>query len=228
MCINFYRKRYQAGVTLIELVIFILIMSIALTAITLVYIQTTRQSSDPVIRIKSIELAQLTLNEILLKKYDDMTPTGGGCVQFADSPPGTPTSRCASGISAETESSGLGAEVGDGETTRIHFDDVDDYQGKLYCGDNVVTSETGCVNVNPSPTPVCEPLLDESGVNISTLYAGFSVCINVSFAGGINSEISFGLPADQIVRTNDAKRIDVTVTDTVKSKIRLTAYSLNY
>lgn len=74
---------YQKGISLIELVIFIVILSVALTGITLIYINATRYSADPMVRIRSIELAQSTLEEILLKAYDNNTPVGGGCVRFA-------------------------------------------------------------------------------------------------------------------------------------------------
>lgn len=218
MRMKFSRVTSQEGLSLIELVIFIVILSISLTSITLVYINTTRESADPLMRIKSIELAQLMLNEVLLKRYDEQTPVGGGCVRPNLPVPVTPT-RCNSGIDAETDAT-FGAETD--ETSRIYFDDVDDFHNQLYCGDNVVAANTAC------PTLSCQVLQDESGVDISALYAGFSVCFNVSFAGGISSEISFGFPAAQAVPDNDAKRIDVFVTDPVKSKISLTAYSLNY
>ena len=62
MRVNFkYALTLQKGISLIELVIFIVILSVALTGITLIYINTTRYSADPMVRIRSIELAQSTL-----------------------------------------------------------------------------------------------------------------------------------------------------------------------
>ena len=211
MPVNIHNKSAQSGISLIELVIFIVILAIALTAITLVYINTTRNSADPLVRIKSVELAQLTLNEILLKKYDENTPVGSGCVEHA------PT-RCTSGDSAATNTT-FGPDTG--ETNRTQYNDVDDYTDKLYCGSNVTAAQTAC------PTLTCETLRDESGVDISAQYNGFSVCITVSFAGGAGTEIS-NFSSGVGVEINDAKRIDVFVTDPANSKISLTAYSLNY
>ena len=221
MRINYDRNIYQAGVTLIELVIFILIMSIALTAITLLYVNTTRQSSDPLMRIKSVELAQNTLEEILLKAYDENTPLGGGCVE-------TTTTLCTSGIAAASpDAASLLLDPEEGAATpanpeiRGSFDDVDDYNNLAYCGVSGVA--------DPSCTNACIDMVDETGTSIKNKYVGFAVCIRVSFAGGTGTgeEINnFG--TGTVVPLNDAKRIDVIVTDSVKSKISLTAYSLNY
>ena len=209
-------KQYQSGISLIELVIFIVIMSVALTGITLIYINTTRYSADPMVRIRSIELAQSTLEEILLKAYDNATPVGGGCVHF------TANSRCPVGTppnpTAATEAVGLRTDFG--EANRPLFDDVDDYNNQLYCGDNVVPANTAC------PALACEDMLDASGNDISTEYSGLSVCIQVSFAGNELNAVAPGTGTN--VLANDAKRIDVIVTDTLNSRISLSAYRLNF
>ncbi len=209
-------NRNQSGISLIELVIFIVILSVALTGITLIYINTTRYSADPMVRIRSIELAQSTLEEILLKAYDDNTPVGGGCVRFATN------SRCPAGAppnpDAATEAFGLNAEAG--ETNRSLFDDVDDYNNQLYCGDNVVPANTAC------PALVCQGMQDESDNDISPEYSGFSVCVQVNFAGNELNSVTPGTGTN--VLANDAKRIDVIVTDPLNSRINLSAYRLNF
>ncbi len=208
---------YQKGISLIELVIFIVIISIALAGITLIYINTTRYSADPMIRIRSIELAQSTLEEILLKTYDHSTPAGGGCVQF---PSGS--SRCpvaANPVATSQTTATLGAE--EGAASRTVFNDVDDYHNLSYCGTGG-TADAAC-------SGACMALIDESGNNIATEYRGFAVCIRVSFAGGAGTEINNVAPGTgSDVLTNDAKRIDVIVTDPLNSKITLSAYRLNF
>ncbi len=197
------------GVTLIEMVIFIVIVGIAVTAIMTVYINAGRSSADPLVRIRAIELGQAVLEEIMLKAYDDSTPLGGGCVQFSSG------SRCASGPSATAQSAaGFGS---DGES-RATFNDVDDYHDLAYCGDNVSAADSAC-------SSACQPLLDDAGNDISADYAGFAVCIRVSFAG---SEVNNTSPADVSVPDNDAKRIDVIVTDHLNSRYLLSAYRLNF
>lgn len=204
----------QKGISLIELVIFIVIMAVALTGITLIYINTSRYSADPMIRIRSIELAQSTLEEVLLKAYDNSSPAGGGCVRF---PSGS--SRCPAGnLTATSQTT---ADFGDEEGgDRSLFNDVDDYHNKLYCGQNVTAANTAC------PALSCQTLTDESTNDISNQYPGFSICIQLSFADAEINNVAPGTGSD--VLTNDAKRIDVTVTDPLNTRIGLYAYRLNF
>ena len=216
MPINYNRQYNQKGISLIELVIFIVILSVALTGITLIYINATRYSADPMVRIRSIELAQSTLEEILLKAYDNNTPVGGGCVQMSNAA----TTRCTSGTNPASDPD-AGTPLGiDGEANRSLFDDVDDYTNQLYCGTNVAPANTAC------PALACQPMQDESGNDISTEYSGFSVCIQVNYAGNELNTVAPGTGTN--VSTNDAKRIDVIVSDLLNSRISLSAYRLNF
>ena len=212
MHVNFKLENMkQKGISLIELVIFIVILSVALTGITLIYINTTRYSADPMVRIRSVELAQATLEEILLKAYDGNTDSGGGCVRF---PSGS--SRCPAGNPTATATFGA-----DGAETRSTFNDVDDFHNIAYCGTGG-TADAAC-------TSACIPMIDKSGASIATEYAGFAICIRVSFAGGAGAEINNVAPGTgNDVLANDAKRIDVIVTDPLNSKINLSAYRLNF
>lgn len=67
----------QTGVTLIELIVFIVVVSIALLALTNVFNQAAMSNVDPLIRIRALEAAQAKLDEIIALKYDEATPTGG-------------------------------------------------------------------------------------------------------------------------------------------------------
>jgi len=96
----------QRGVTLIELVISIVILSLALVAVLNGFSRSIEHSADPLWRNKTLKLAQLYLDEILSKNYDHNTPVGGVPVV---SSPGCST---------------MGPEAGE---TRATFNDVDDY-----------------------------------------------------------------------------------------------------
>lgn len=67
----------QLGVTLIETIVFIVVVSIALGALLRVFQQASIDSVDPVVKTKALEVAQATLDEILSRKFADNTPTGG-------------------------------------------------------------------------------------------------------------------------------------------------------
>jgi MSHA pilin protein MshD len=71
------KNALQKGVTLIELIVFIVVVSIALLALVGVFNQAAKTNVDPLIRIRALEAAQAKLDEILALKYDASTPTGG-------------------------------------------------------------------------------------------------------------------------------------------------------
>jgi MSHA pilin protein MshD len=61
----------QAGISLIELIIFIVIISVALTGILLVMNQTTAHSADPLLHKQSIAAAESLLEEVQLQDFVD-------------------------------------------------------------------------------------------------------------------------------------------------------------
>ena len=67
--------RRQAGTTLIELVIAIVIVSIAVSAVLMVFSMNVGYSADPMIRYQAVAIAEAYLEEISLKAFAD--PGGG-------------------------------------------------------------------------------------------------------------------------------------------------------
>lgn len=88
--INRFKQRFhiQLGVSLIEMIVFIVVVSIALLALVGVYRQAMINNVDPIIRMQALEAAQSLLDEILSLKYDEKTPTGGvpACTTCDDIP----------------------------------------------------------------------------------------------------------------------------------------------
>ncbi len=96
------------GVTLVELLTTIVIIGIALAAVTSSVTQSVRRSADPLIQHKMILLGQAYADEILGKRFSESTPIGG-------IPAVTGAAACT-----------IGSEAGE---ARALFDDVDDYDG---------------------------------------------------------------------------------------------------
>jgi len=72
--------RRQRGINLIELLISIVIISIACTGVLLVFAQTVRYSADPMIQTQALAIAEAYLDEILARPLNDPTTgseTGG-------------------------------------------------------------------------------------------------------------------------------------------------------
>ncbi len=78
----------SSGVSLIEMIVFIVVVSIALLALIGVYNQATIRNADPLIRVRALESAQSLLDEIISLKYDSATPTGG--IPACGTPTGEP------------------------------------------------------------------------------------------------------------------------------------------
>lgn len=68
-------RRHQRGLTLIELVMFIVIVTIGLAGILLVFDTVVKSSADPMVRKQSIAMADAILEEVLPKAYQN--PSGG-------------------------------------------------------------------------------------------------------------------------------------------------------
>ena len=97
------RPAYHGGMTLIELVVAIVVISVALTGVLLAFNQTIRHSADPMITEQALAIAQSYLEEILLQPFSQ--------------PPNT-TAPCSAGA--------LGPGPGE---TRATYDEVGDYNG---------------------------------------------------------------------------------------------------
>lgn len=69
--------RRQGGFTLVELVIFIVIVSVGIAGILLVMNTVVASSADPMVRKQALALADSILEEILQKDYADPDGTSG-------------------------------------------------------------------------------------------------------------------------------------------------------
>lgn len=67
----------QRGVSLLELIVFMVVVSIAFTVLMSVYVQSSSNNVDPIIQVRLLEAAQSRLDEVMALKYDEETPTGG-------------------------------------------------------------------------------------------------------------------------------------------------------
>jgi MSHA pilin protein MshD len=74
-------RPHQRGFTLIELIIFIVVISAGLAGILSVMNTVVKSSADPMVRKQTIAIAESLLEEILLKEYAN--PTGGNTSTLA-------------------------------------------------------------------------------------------------------------------------------------------------
>lgn len=207
----------QSGLSLIEAIIFILILSIALSAIISAYIYMTRYSANSMLNLRTVELSQAVMDEILSKGYDENTPVGGGCVDgYADT-------SCSSGTNAQALVVG---SFGNNSESRSHFDDVDDYHNLAYCGAGVTDPPSPCAAGSCPASP--DRFIDETEADIESDYSGYSICIQVSFGGSEMNAVTTAAGSKVTINDNDAKRIDLIVSDPLNARLTYSAYKTNF
>lgn len=96
----------QLGTTLIEVIVFIVVVNLAFVAVLQIYGQAVVNTVDPVVRVRATELAKAALDDVLARRFDENTPSGG-------------VPACGS----------AGGEVCLGITSDADYDDVGDFNG---------------------------------------------------------------------------------------------------
>lgn len=114
MCAN----RQQGGLTLIELIVFIVIVGVALAGVLTVLNHTTRHSADPMVRKQALAIAEALLEEVMLQPFTWCDPDD------ANAATATAYTGCA------VAENNLVPETGEGRgATVTPFDNVNDYNG---------------------------------------------------------------------------------------------------
>jgi len=145
------------------------VISIAIAGVVGAFALVSGRSADPLSQTRAVALAQIYMDEIISRRFDEDTPVGGvprkaGCI-------------------IDTE-----------EDNREDYDDVDDY--------NAIS---GAAPENAE------------GTTLAADYANFRVSVVVTCAGD-----EIGLAGDE------AKRIDLTVTDPGNNSYVFSVYRANY
>jgi MSHA pilin protein MshD len=190
------------GFSLIETVIFIVVVAVGLAGILRLFVQNTQSSAAPYLRERAVAIAHAYMDEILGKRFDENTPVGGGCVETGSS---SCSSYCASlsdavcvrskcrlqaagNCAPRANVSGFATE----EAARNAYDDLDDY-----------------ANLNEAP----------SGIEgAAGGYTGFNVRVSVSQPAAVWQGID----------PRDLRLVQVEVTSPATETIRLAAYRVNF
>lgn len=109
--------RRQRGLTLIELIMFIMIVGVALAGVLAVLNQTTQHSADPMVRKQALAVAEAIMEEVSLQAFT-----------WCD--PDDPAAATATGYAGcTTAESTIGPEAGEARGTATPLDNVNDYNG---------------------------------------------------------------------------------------------------
>ena len=111
-----YTKRRQLGLTLIELIVFIIIVGVALAGVLSVLNITARSSADPMLRKQALSVAEAILEEVMLQPFTWCDPD--------EAVAATATSYAA----CTTPENNLSAEGGESRGSATNpWDNVNDY-----------------------------------------------------------------------------------------------------
>jgi MSHA pilin protein MshD len=188
----------HAGLSLIELLMFIVIVSVGVAGIVTVFNVTTQKSADPQIRRQMLAIAESLLEEVELKPFTYCDPDDVNAATATRAVVGVGPTFC----NSSAQSNNLTQPVGE---TRVNatnaFDNVADYGGT-----------TGTTTINP--------IVDIAGNPIGGL-TGYSAQVSIAAQafGGIAAADADGAPQCLL--------ITVTVTNGGTS-LSLSGYRLRY
>jgi MSHA pilin protein MshD len=116
----------QRGLSLIETVIFIVVLGIGIAGLAILYNQLTLASVDPLVRKQAVAIASSLMEEIQLRPFTYCDPDDP--LVFTESSP----LGCSS--PAQRESGAIGPEAGESRYAEPRFDNVSDYHGFSMAG----------------------------------------------------------------------------------------------
>lgn len=189
---------HQAGFTLIEIIIGIVVLSIAFLILTNLIYPLANRSAEQVHQIRAAELGQSMINEIYAKAYDEYPNISGGYYRCGEdrNNNGGIEDETAGANTRETCSIVMGSEAGE---TRATFDDVDDYNGLT-----TIESSLG------------------SSDDLTDLYTGYSISVQVI------TDSNYDGISDGSDNNYTAKLITVTVKSPQDSNFTFSVYRTNF
>lgn len=116
-------RRRSRGLSLIEVVVFIVVLSVGIAGITMLYNQLTVASVDPLVRKQALAVASSVMEEIQLKGFTTCDPDDPNVYTH-------PSPACAT-LEA------IGPEAGESRYADPRFDNVNDYHGFSMSGASI-------------------------------------------------------------------------------------------
>lgn len=127
----------QRGFTLVELIVFVVVVSAALAGVLTVLNQSAASSADPQLRRQALAIAESLLEEVQLMPFTFCDPDD----LVADS---------ATSVAGCTVAESIGPESGETRTGATQFDNVNDYHGYT------MASPPGISDINGAAVPGLE------------------------------------------------------------------------
>ena len=145
-------RHAQRGLTLIELIVYIVVVLVGLAGVLTVLDTTVRGSADPVVRKQALALAEAMLEEVLAKDYQNDPSDPANVSSTVGCTPAT-TPKCTPNTPAQ----------------RDNYNDVDDYNGWNQAGNQQAVGAAPAVLANYNVTVAVGAPAAVNGVVLKTV-----------------------------------------------------------
>lgn len=206
--------RRQSGLTLVELIIFIVIVSVGLAGVLSVFNVVVRRSADPLVTKQALAVADAMLEEILLKDFCDPTPA----VEFMATT--VAGSAGVTGISPPTAAwtgwrvSGNGIPAGTTVAAVVSPTALTLSAAATSSGSGVALRVLPCTGSVEATRADYDDVGDYNGYATTGIFSPTDLATPISGLGGYNVSVSVAAPAAAVggVAVDDVRQVTVTVT----------------
>ena len=147
----------ERGLSLIELLVFIVVVGIAVSGVLSVYSLNARSSADPMVQKQALAIAESLLEEVLAKPYTYCDPD--------DAQADTAISSAIGPTGCATTPEGMGAEgVEDRYSNLTSYDNVNDYNGFSMNGIDDLTGTAIAGLAGYTASVQVQPVADFNGI----------------------------------------------------------------
>ena len=166
-------RTHQSGLTLIELVVFIVIISVALAGIIGVFNLNVQHSADPMAQKQALAIAESMLEEIELMPFTYCDPDDANATTAADA------TGCA------TTAEGTGPEAGETRySVATPFDNVNDYDSfTMNAGNGGILDITGAAVGGAGTLDAYSVVVAVTPTALGTIASSDSLLITVTVTG---------------------------------------------
>lgn len=186
----------QSGLTMIELVIFIVVVSIAVVGVLSVLSLTTRHSADPLQRKQALAIAEALLAEVEMMPFTFCDPNdlnAGTALSSGDCTGGTNGANDEAKLPLGSQAAGVPESRGSLATP---FDNVADYNGfSLAGGGTDIGGSTVTVPAGYAATVAVAQEAFGPALSLVPLAGGLRITVTVTYNSGADSVVVEGYRA---------------------------------
>ena len=186
MCIT--ERSRACGVTLVELIVFIVVVSVAVMGVLTALDLSNRSSTDPMVQKQALAIAEALLEEVQLQSFTYCDPTDFPAVLDANS-----AADCTGGAGGANDETKLplGPEAGETRSDlSTPFDNVSDYN--LFCMGPTCTTPSSVSDINGTAINglgAYTARVDVAQQALGTIPGAASLLITVTVTGPSNTTV---------------------------------------